>query len=100
MRHTEKCIENKSLREKKRGQQYKTKRRLKTFEGSTGKKGTCHRFDKAKYYFSSAHFPTTIFPLRPCFGLTINKAQGQTLQFVGLGLRTPVFSHGMLYLAL
>ena len=40
------------------------------------------------------------FPLRPCFGLTINKAQGQTLQVVSLDLRTPVFSHGMLYVAL
>ena len=33
----------------------------KTSEGSTGKKGTCHRFDKATNYFSSIHFPTTIF---------------------------------------
>ena len=40
------------------------------------------------------------FPLRPCFGLTINKTQGQTLQFVGLDLRTPVFSHGKVYVAL
>ena len=40
------------------------------------------------------------FPLRQCFGLTINKAQGQTSQVVGLDLRTPVFRHGMLYVAL
>ena len=45
-------------------------------------------------------FPRQQFPLRPCFGLTINKAQGQTLQIVGLDLRTPLFSHGMLYVAL
>ena len=46
------------------------------------------------------HFPTIIFSLRPCFGLTINKTQGQTLQFESLDLGTPVFSHGMLYVAL
>ena len=40
------------------------------------------------------------FPLRQCFGLIIKKAQGRTLQVVGLDLRTPVFSHGMLYVAL
>ena len=45
-------------------------------------------------------FQPQYFPLRLCFYLTINKAKGQTLQFVGLDLRTPVFSHGMLYVAL
>ena len=34
------------------------------------------------------------------FALTINKAQGQTLNRVGLYLPTPVFSHGQLYVAL
>ena len=29
-----------------------------------------------------------------------NKAQGQTLDFVGIYLREPVFSHGQLYVAL
>ena len=32
--------------------------------------------------------------------MTINKAQGQTVQHVGLDLHTPVFSHGQLYVAL
>ena len=32
--------------------------------------------------------------------MTINKAQGQTLKCVGLDLRQPVFTHGMLYVAL
>ena len=32
--------------------------------------------------------------------MTINKAQGQTLQMAGLFLPTPVFSHGHLYVAL
>ena len=32
-------------------------------------KGTCHRFDKATYYFSSVHFPTTIFSPAAMFWL-------------------------------
>ncbi|XP_016515201.2 uncharacterized protein LOC107831917 [Nicotiana tabacum] len=40
------------------------------------------------------------FPLRLCFAMTINKVQGQTLDFVGIYLREPVFSHGQLYAAL
>ncbi|GFS15640.1 ATP-dependent DNA helicase PIF1 [Elysia marginata] len=39
-------------------------------------------------------------PLRPCFAMTINKAQGQTLKCVGLDLTQHVFIHGMLYVAL
>lgn len=37
------------------------------------------------------------FPLRPCFAMTINKSQGQSLKVVGLNLETPCFSHGQLY---
>ncbi|CAN0916124.1 ATP-dependent DNA helicase PIF1 [Linum grandiflorum] len=33
------------------------------------------------------------------FGMTINKSQGQTLQFVGLCLKRQVFAHGQLYVA-
>ena len=40
------------------------------------------------------------FPIRLCFAMTINKAQGQTLDYVGLYLREPVFSHGQFYVAL
>ena len=40
------------------------------------------------------------FPIRLCFAMTINKAQGQTLDFVGIYLREPVFSNGQLYVAL
>ena len=39
------------------------------------------------------------FPVRPCFAMTINKSQGQTLKEVGIDLSTPSFSHGMLYVA-
>jgi ATP-dependent DNA helicase PIF1 len=31
--------------------------------------------------------------------MTINKSQGQTFDKVGINLRTPVFSHGQLYVA-
>ncbi|XP_049370761.1 uncharacterized protein LOC125835697 [Solanum verrucosum] len=45
-------------------------------------------------------FKRTQFPIRLCFAMTINKAQGQTLDYVGIYLREPVFSHGQLYVAL
>ncbi|XP_073154079.1 uncharacterized protein [Henckelia pumila] len=40
------------------------------------------------------------FPIRLCFAMTINKAQGQTIPIVGVYLPHPVFSHGQLYVAL
>jgi hypothetical protein len=40
------------------------------------------------------------FPIRLAFAMTINKSQGQSVKFVGIDLRTPVFSHGQLYVAL
>jgi ATP-dependent DNA helicase PIF1 len=39
------------------------------------------------------------FPLCVCFGMSINKSQGQTLAHVGLYLSRPVFTHGQLYVA-
>ncbi|XP_027103304.1 uncharacterized protein [Coffea arabica] len=45
-------------------------------------------------------FKKTQLSVRLCFAMTINKAQGQTLDFVGLYLKEPVFGHGQLYVAL
>lgn len=39
------------------------------------------------------------FPVRLAFAITINKAQGQSLNVCGLNLETPCFSHGQLYVA-
>lgn len=40
------------------------------------------------------------FPVRLAFAITINKSQGQTAKWVGLDLRSSVFAHGQLYVAL
>ena len=40
------------------------------------------------------------FPVRLAFSMTINKSQGQSVWFVGIDLRSPVFTHGQLYVAL
>jgi PIF1-like helicase len=40
------------------------------------------------------------FPVRLAFVMTINKAQGQTIPYMGLYLPNPVFAHGQLYVAL
>jgi ATP-dependent DNA helicase PIF1 len=34
------------------------------------------------------------YPIRPCFGMTINKRQGGTFDMVGLDATTPDFCHG------
>ena len=40
------------------------------------------------------------FPLTLCYAMTINKAQGQTFNKVGILFDQPVFSHGQLYVAM
>ena len=40
------------------------------------------------------------FPIRSCFALTSNKAQGQTFRRVGLYLKEDFFAHGQLYVAM
>ena len=42
-------------------------------------------------------FKRVQYPIRLSFAMSINKAQGQSLQVVGLDLRNPCFSHGQLY---
>jgi len=39
------------------------------------------------------------FPIRLVFAITINKAQGQSLEKCGIDLNTDCFSHGQLYVA-
>ena len=39
------------------------------------------------------------FPVRLAFGITSNKAQGQTLSKVGICLRSNFFIHGQFYVA-
>ena len=40
------------------------------------------------------------YPIRPAFAMTISKSQGQTLEYVGLRLNEPLFTHGQLYVAM
>nr|GEW08022.1 DNA helicase [Tanacetum cinerariifolium] len=40
------------------------------------------------------------FPVKVCYAMTINKAQGQSLKKIGTYLAQPAFGHGQLYVAL
>ncbi|KAK4521041.1 Isochorismatase domain-containing protein [Mucor velutinosus] len=40
------------------------------------------------------------FPVKVSFAMTINKSQGQSLRKVAVDLRSPVFTHGQLYVAM
>ncbi|XP_074297252.1 uncharacterized protein LOC141627958 [Silene latifolia] len=46
------------------------------------------------------NFQRKQFPIKLSFAMTINKAQGQTLERVGVYLPKPCFLHGQLYVAL
>ena len=67
-------------------------------------KGKCVLIPRITIAPSDTELPFTIkrrqFPVRPCFGMSTNKAQGQTLDFVGIHLPDHVFTHGQLYVAL
>ena len=45
-------------------------------------------------------FSRTQFSIRPAFVININRAQGQTLDMIGIWLNESVFTHGQLYVAL
>ena len=47
----------------------------------------------------SFQFKRLQFPIQMAFAITINKAQGQSLELCGLYLYTDCFSHGQLYVA-
>ena len=47
----------------------------------------------------SLQFKRLQFPIRLAFAITINKAQGQSLELCGIYLHTDGFSHGQLYVA-
>ena len=59
---------------------------------------------RIKLSSSPQDFPYIIsrvqFPLRLCFAMSINKAQGQSFTYIGVDLREPVFSHGQFYVAM
>ncbi|XP_044591373.1 uncharacterized protein LOC123269604 [Cotesia glomerata] len=48
------------------------------------------------YHFE---FKRLQFPVKVCYAMTINKAQGQSLKMAGIDLRNDCFSHGQLYVA-
>ena len=76
--------------------------KIKTITGpAAGEVLPLHRF---KFFTSmqetEIEFSRIQFPIRPCFGLTVHKAQGQSLQKVGISLMKECFTHGQLYVAL
>lgn len=66
--------------------------------------GQQHYLPRIALYPSQSRLPFQLkrlqFPVRLAFALTFNKAQGQTLDYVGLCLPRQLFAHGHLYVAL
>ena len=49
---------------------------------------------------SYIRFKRNQFPVKLAYSLTINRAQGQTIENCGIYLDAPLFSHGHLYTAM
>ena len=65
------------------------------------KKGNTEIIPKITCKSAEGLFPFILdrkqFPVKICYAMTINKSQGQTIDFVGLDLEDDVFSHGQAY---
>ena len=68
------------------------------------KKGTVVFINRITLYSSENDSPILFkrrqFPVKLAFAMTINKAQGQTFEKIGIDLTKQVFNHGQLYVAL
>nr|XP_017245434.1 PREDICTED: ATP-dependent DNA helicase PIF1-like [Daucus carota subsp. sativus] len=66
--------------------------------------GTRHFIPRMELCPSDSRLPYKLvrkqMPLQICYAMTINKAQGQSLQNVGLYLPKSVFTHGQFYVAI
>lgn len=71
---------------------------------SGGYKGTRHFIPRMELSPTETRLPFRLcrkqMPLQICYAMTINKAQGQSLEKVALYLPKPVFTHGQLYVAI
>ena len=67
------------------------------------RKGDIVSLPRINMIYEGSDLPFTLtrkqFPVRLCFAMTINKAQGQTFEKVGVLLLDSVFGHGQLYVA-
>ena len=63
--------------------------------------GRWHLFLASQWFrHVNFQFKRRQFPVRLTFALSINKAQGKSVKYIGLDLWTPVLAHGQLYVAL
>ena len=78
-----------------------------TFEGrilAGDYKGTLHTIPRMPVPSIEGELPWILtryqLPVRPCFAMTVNKSQGQTLGVVGVNLQVSPFAHGQLNVAM
>jgi hypothetical protein len=78
-----------------------------TFEGrilAGDYKGTVHTIPRMPVPSIEGDLPWILtryqLPVRPCFAMTVNKSQGQTLGVVGVNLQVSPFAHGQLNVAM